>query len=65
MTPLPGLIGSNNVAEQGREVLHGVAMGVISPDETEGVFRSLVAQSRITEVTELLDRIEAREQRVR
>jgi len=65
MTPLPGLMSSNNLAEQGREVLRGVALGEISPDEAEGVFRSLVAQSRITEVTELLDRIEALEQRVR
>ena len=59
--PLEFLASSDNLSRQGREVLHAISRGQISPDQAEGLFRSLTAQARITELSELDKRIEALE----
>ena len=47
--------------DQGGIVLQAVANGDITPNEGEAVFRNLTAQARITELSELEQRIEALE----
>jgi hypothetical protein len=54
--PLIGGLG-----EQGRVVLQSIADGELTPGEAESVFRSLSAQAKITELSELEKRIEALE----
>ncbi len=54
--PLIGGLG-----EQGRVVLQSIADGELTPGEAESVFRSLSAQARISEISELEKRIEALE----
>ena len=54
--PLIGGLG-----EQGRVVLQSIADGELTPSEAESVFRSLSAQAKITELSELEKRIEALE----
>ena len=50
-----------SLSDQGRIVLQAVANGDITPNEGEAVFRNLTAQARITELSELEQRIEALE----
>ncbi len=52
---------SGGLGDQGRAVLQSIAEGEITPGEAESIFRSLTAQSRITELTELEKRIEVLE----
>ena len=54
--PLSGRLG-----DQGRAVLESIAEGEITPGEAESIFRSLTAQARITELSELEKRIETLE----
>ena len=54
--PLLGGLG-----DQGRAVLQSIADGEITPGEAESIFRSLTAQARITELSELEKRIETLE----
>ena len=54
--PLTGGLG-----EQGRAVLQAIAEGEETPGEAETVFRSLSAQARISEISELEKRIEVLE----
>ena len=51
----------DSLADQGSEVLCAVARGELTPNEAEALFRSLTAHARITEITELEERIEALE----
>ena len=51
-------------SEQGRAILTAVSNGDITPDQAESLFRSLSAQTRISELTDLVTRIEALERRV-
>lgn len=50
-----------SLSDQGRIVLQAVANGDLTPNEAEAVFRSLSAQARITEISEMEQRIEALE----
>ena len=52
---------SGGLGEQGRVVLQSIADGELTPSEAESVFRSLSAQAKITEISELEKRIEALE----
>ena len=52
---------SGGLGEQGRVVLQSIADGELTPGEAESVFRSLSAQAKITELSELEKRIEALE----
>ena len=55
------LKASETLAEQGRSILRSVTDGELTPSEAESVFRSLTAQARITELSELEQRIEVLE----
>ena len=55
------LKASETLAEQGRSILRSVTDGELTPSAAESVFRSLTAQARITELSELEQRIEALE----
>ena len=52
---------SGGLGDQGRAVLESIAEGEITPGEAESIFRSLTAQARITELSELEKRIETLE----
>lgn len=52
---------SGGLGDQGRAVLQSIAEGEITPGEAESIFRSLTAQARITELSELEKRIETLE----
>ena len=52
---------SGGLGDQGRTVLQSIAEGEITPGEAESIFRSLTAQTRITELSELEKRIETLE----
>jgi|TARA_B100002003_G_C13817163_1_gene402461 hypothetical protein len=52
---------SGGLGEQGRVVLQSIADGELTPGEAESVFRSLSAQAKIAELSELEKRIEALE----
>ena len=52
---------SETLAGQGRNILQAITNGDLTPSEAESVFRSLSAQARITELSELEQRIEALE----
>tara|TARA_Y100001960_G_scaffold312432_1_gene374111 strand:+ start:363 stop:782 length:420 start_codon:yes stop_codon:yes gene_type:complete len=54
--PLTGGLG-----DQGRQILQSIADGELTPGEAESVFRSLSAQAKIAEISELEQRIEALE----
>jgi len=55
------LAASETLADQGRNILKAVTVGDLTPSEAECVFRSLTAQARITELSELEQRIEVLE----
>ena len=52
---------SETLAGQVRNILQAITNGDLTPSEAESVFRSLSAQARITELSELEQRIEALE----
>lgn len=58
---LPGTI-SQSLAAQGASVISATLSGSLPPDSAQQLLSALAAQARITEVTELVSRIEALEQ---
>lgn len=54
-------INGNSLMERGEQALSHLSSGVITASETQNIMKSLLAQSRLVEVDELLKRVEALE----